>query len=718
MGRYHNASAASDAPIGTVAELPFSAPVVGDYVRTGQALKRSDYPELAAAYDGVPTVIGFESSNFASTHAYGMPGHLFDWGGTTYAVSQGPGFYEILPDSRLREVKTTGLPAGTSRVFTFDGALYTARNGALYESTDLVSWRYVRTGNVSRVDAITGATDQHLYLAGQVGSAAAASYRMAVDGTVAAVPRGAQHKDFVYVDEQAPGKPLLSVANGNPNNLEVSRDGGATWSVVRALSNTGWFLFYASDGMLHAREANGFCFSSDGWLNSVYHYLGSAPGNPVRFNGHYVFHKSNNTTSHSLSAVAIAQPAGHVTANTVFTVNLYESAWQHFINASISIQDGNLAVINGKLALMFSSEMFLYPAGAGSTVVDKTLATRQTRVFGGNPLAALRDGRLLSVSSGLFCLFDPATGEFSGTTGRVSTQAEMASFSAATYKGFAVIGGEVFIYLTVSGATTTSIPVLVIGPSMAVTATSVSLSVGRDVAQLCIRQLSDDLLLMLNAGNSTNTGAPLVSRDGYGFAAAQGISGNYYGAVLGVTRSGAIVLLLQPQGVATLYIYTSADKGRSWVLARTANTSVLFSYATDDGVYEGSAANKKLTSQFTGQTLRMLPNAPEYPSSATPSFGGFQLDNGVFLQCFAGQLVLLDEKSMYASAVAEGSSHQNYPTTVFSSGEDFIICKIAGSNSSMFVRPMRNLSINFDTHFQLPTLLPQNSQLNVYVKAR
>lgn len=717
MGRYHNASAASDAPIGTVAELPFNAPVVGDYVRTGQALKRSDYPELAAAYDGVTTVIGFESSNFASTHAYGMPGHLFDWGGTTYAVSQGPGFYEILPDSRLREVKTTGLPAGTSRVFTFDGALYTARNGALYESTDLVSWRYVRTGNVSRVDAITGATDQHLYLVGQVGSAAAASYRMAVDGTVAAVPRGAQHKDFVYVDEQAPGKPLLSVANGNPNNLEVSRDGGATWSVVRVLSNTGWFLFYASDGMLHAREANGFCFSSDGWLNSVYHYLGGAPGNPVRFNGHYVFHKSNNTTSHSLSAVAIAQPAGHVTANTVFTVNLYESAWQHFINASISSQDGNLAVINGKLALMFSSEMFLYPAGTGSTVVDKTLATRQTRVFGGNPLAALRDGRLLSVSSGLFCLFDPATGEFSGTTGRVAGQTEIANFSASQYKGFAVIGGEVIIYWINQSINASSIAAFVIGKSMSVATVSVALPAAREVGSLCIRQLSDDLLLALTASDTTSTGAPLVSRNGYGFAAAQGISGNYYGSVLGVTRSGVIVLLLMQNQIATQYIYTSADNGRSWVLARTTSATV-FGYATDDGVYEGQSTGKKLTSQFSGQTLRMLPNAPEYPISAVPAYGGFQMDSGVFLQCFSDRLVLLDEKNMYASAAISGSGLQSYPTTVFSSGEDFIICKIAGSNSSMFVRPMRNLSINFDTHFQLPTLLPQNSQLNVYVKAR
>lgn len=717
MGRYHNAAAASDAPIGTVAELPFSAPVVGDYVRTGQALKRSDYPELAAAYDGVTTVIGFESSNFASTHAYGMPGHLFDWSGKTYAVSQGPGFYEILPDSRLREVKTTGLPAGTSRVFTFDGKLYAARNGVLYESTDLVSWRYVLTGNVSRVDAITGATDQHLYLAGRVGSAAADSYRMAVDGSVAAVPRGAQHTDFVYVDEQAPGKPLLSIVSTSPNNLEVSRDGGATWSVVRALNSMGWLLSHACDGMLYARNANGLCFSSDGWLNSAYYQLNSAPANPVRFNGHYVVHRYEGSTIHALYAVAIAQPAGHVTASSAFTVNLHEAAWQNFTYASISAQHGNLAVINGKLALMYSSEMFLYPAGTGSTVVDKTLATRQTRVFGGSPLAALRDGRLLSVSSGLFCFFDPATGEFSGTTVRAGAPGEMMGFSASYYKGFAVIGGEVIVYWTNGSASVSSITAFVVGQSMSVAAVSVALPAARDVQSLCVRQLSDDLLLALTASDTTNAGAPLVSRNGYAFTAAQGIGGNYYGAVLGVTRSGVIVLFLAQNGLTSQYIYTSTDNGRSWVLART-TSGVAFGYATDDGVYEGFAENKKLTSQFSGQTLRMLPNAPEYPASGTPQFGGFQLDSGVFLQCFSDRIILLDEKNMYASAAIGGSGLQNYPTTVFSSGEDFIICKITGSSASMFVRPMRNLSINFDTHFQLPTLLPQNSQLNVYVKAR
>lgn len=718
MGRYLNAGASSDdAPIGTVAELPFSAPVVGDYVRTGQALPRADYPDLAAAYDGVPTVIGFESSNFASTHAYGMPGHLFDWGGKTYAVSQGPGFYEILPDSRLREVKTTGLPAGTSRVFTFDGKLYAARNGALYESTDLVSWWYVRTGNVSRVDAITGATDQHLYLAGQAGQAAAASYRMAVDGSVAAVPRGVQHTGFVYVDEQAPGKPLLSIVSTNPNNLEVSRDGGATWSVVRALNSTGWLLSHACDGMLYARNTSGLCFSSDGWLNSAYYNIGGAPANPVRFNGHYVVHQSGNTSSHILYAVAIAQPAGHVTASPAFSVNLYESDWQHFISASISTQDGNLAVINGKLALMFSSEMFLYPAGTGSTVVDKTLATRQTRVFGGNPLAALRDGRLLSVSAGLFCFFDPATGEFSGTTGRVLSQGEMTGFSASQYKGFAVIAGEVIIYWTNGSTSVSSIAAFVVGQSMSVATVSVALPAARDVGSLCIRQLSDDLLLALTASNTANPGAPLVSRNGYVFTAAQGISGNYYGAVLGVTRSGVIVLFLMQNGLAPQYIYTSADNGRSWALARTTSATV-FGYATDDGVYEGQTTGKKLTSQFSGQTLRMLPNAPEYPASENPSLGGFQLDSGVFLQCFAERIILLDEKNMYASAAISGSGLQSYQTTVFSSGDDFIICKITGSSASMFIRPMRNLSINFDTHFQLPALLPQNNQLNVYVKAR
>lgn len=721
MGRYHNAAAASDAPIGTVAELPFSAPVVGDYVRTGQALKRSDYPELAAAYDGVPTVIGFESSSFASTHAYGMPGHLFDWGGKTYAVSQGPGFYEILPDSRLREVKTTGLPAGTSRVFTFDGKLYAARNGALYESTDLVSWRYVLTGNVSRVDAITGATDQHLYLAGQVGSAAAASYRMAVDGSVAAVPRGAQHTGFVYVDEQAPGKPLLSIVSTSPNNLEVSRDGGATWSVVRALNSTGWLLSHACDGMLYARNTSGLCFSSDGWLNSAYYNIGSAPANPVRFNGHYVVHQSGGATVHTLYAVAIAQPVGHVAASPAFSVNLYESAWQNFISASISSQDGNLAVFNGRLAVIFNNEMFLYPAGTGSTVVDKTLATRQTRVFGGNPLAALRDGRLLSVSWGLFCVFDPATGEFSGTTGRVVGHAEMASFVATHYKGFAVIDGKVFVYWSnsPSDSGSSSITAFVIGQNMAVSTVSVNLPNGQYVYFLRVQQVSDDLVLALSYTGSTSNGIPAVSRDGYGFVAARGISGGHYGAVLGVTRSGAIVLLLMQNQITTQYIYTSADNGRSWVLART-TSGVAFGYATDDGVYEGSAANKKLTSQFSGQTLRMLPNAPEYPASGTPSLGGFQLDSGVFLQCFADRIILLDEKNMYASAVIGGSNLHNYTATVFFSGDDFIICKIGvnNSNSSLFIRPMRNLSINFDTHFQLPTLLPQNSQLNVYVKAR
>lgn len=169
MGRYTDDRDAL--PLGSVVEMPCTAAVVGDFVRTGEVLLKSEWPQLNAAVNTVPAYEGLTVSANPSP-AVGAPRYPFVMNGQTYYTSSGTGLYQLYDSDKFKSVATTGLPAGAGRVAVLAGVAYCVANNDLYKSADALTWEPVIDSAWYLPTELLGATSTDLYFrATQVGGA-------------------------------------------------------------------------------------------------------------------------------------------------------------------------------------------------------------------------------------------------------------------------------------------------------------------------------------------------------------------------------------------------------------------------------------------------------------------------------------------------------------------------------------------------------------------
>lgn len=712
MGRYTDDRDAL--PLGSVVEMPCTAAVVGDFVRTGEVLLKSEWPQLAASFADLGNYAGWNISASPSP-AVGTPRYPFVFGGQTYYSSSGTGFYQLVNTDQFKSIATKGLPGAAGRVAVLNGILYCVSSNDLYQSADLLNWSAVRDAQWYNPTELLGATSTDLYLrATQLSNGSLQPWKMSAATKVfslVAMAANMSYPNSIYPE----GNVLVGHSStGATPYIKVSRDAGVTWEDFKASTfANGDHVGKGEDGTVFVgnstllSNSNAVHLSNDGWVTSFqWTSLSSwgAMSSICKVGTKFVAVAEVGSGSPTYVFSALASTVGSVATSDATFVGT-RNTWTDELSSSAAAV---IHSINGKVTLAFPEVVISFPAGTGNTLVLSAIAGRTVRTLPSDAMSVLWDGRVLTNGIGYFCIYNPDTGEFTGPSRRSTFSADFGSTQGLRgyLRGVGLINGDVFIYHANAG---TVFNYTVITAAGLIQTGAVILSDGlSSAASMYVMQSSADTLMTYSTYGTAQR-CFFTTTNGRIFTLAN--TANVIVTKVARTRSGVLVCF----DAANAYV--SRDYGKTWSVFAFTTTNI---YAvTDEGILHNPSTTRIVLSSLDGGFQIGADLPVDYISGVVNQNRFFEFNKNVFAAINTGA-TLYNQRQPAAPAVNSNSTIAGDAWSAKCTDNGDIRMVMYGSNApyAFYLTPKQNTKVDKATQFKVPAVVASKQLLSTYVKGR